>query len=550
MKLDLPPIPASERTPLVDALLPILDAQQQHIQQLEEMVQQLRDEIAILKGQKPRPTLAPSRLETPPPKPPRADGDKWPGSQKQSKKAVLLTPQTQIVPFPNRPPGARSNGYEEYFVQDLVIHGTATLYLRERIVTVDGQYLLAPLPDNVLPGSHFGLELIAYIIYQYRECNVTQPLLREKLLQLGIDISTGQMDRILTENQDDFHQEKEEVRTAGLEVSSYIGVDDTGARHDGHNGYCTALGNELFAYFESTDSKSRLNFLKVLRGSAGGYTINEVALTYYQQQKLAQEVIKQLDSAPQQFADEASWQTRLQELGITAERHLRIATEGALLGQLIEQGVSPKLVILSDGAPQFNILVHALCWVHAERPLARMIPFNDKHRAAIEQVRQQIWELYQDLKAYRAQPEPANKALLEARFEALVEQQTDFTASIGGVLKEMREHQAELLRVLERPEVPLHNNGRESDIRGYVKVRKISGGTRSDAGRRCRDTFASLRKTCRKLGISFWAYLRDRLRGLGQVPRLADLIRAKARELAEGKGQAATPTAIGGGAAG
>ena len=161
----------------------------------------------------------------------------------------------------------------------------------------------------------------------------------------------------------------------------------------------------------------------------------------------------------------------------------------------------------------------------------------------------QIWELYQDLKAYRAQPEPANKALLEARFEALVEQQTDFTASIGGVLKEMREHQAELLRVLERPEVPLHNNGRESDIRGYVKVRKISGGTRSDAGRRCRDTFASLRKTCRKLGISFWAYLRDRLRGLGQVPRLADLIRAKARELAEGKGQAATPTAIGGGAA-
>jgi hypothetical protein len=550
MKLDLPPIPASERTPLVDALLPIIDAQQQHIQQLEEMLQQLRDEIAILKGQKPRPTIAPSRLETPPPTPPRADADKWPGSQKQSKKAVLLTPQTQIVPFPNRPPGARSNGYEEYFVQDLVIHGTATLYLRERIVTVDGQYLLAPLPDNVLPGSHFGLELLAYIIYQYRECNVTQPLLREKLLQLGIDISTGQMDRILTENQDDFHQEKEEVRTAGLEVSSYIGVDDTGARHDGHNGYCTALGNELFAYFESTDSKSRLNFLQVLRGSAGGYTINEVALTYYQQQKLAQEVIKQLDSAPQQFADEASWQTRLQELGITAERHRRIATEGALLGQLIEQGVSPKLVILSDGAPQFNILVHALCWVHAERPLARMIPFNDKHRAAIEQVRQQIWELYQDLKAYRAQPEPANKALLEARFEALVEQQTDFTASIGGVLKEMREHQAELLRVLERPEVPLHNNGRESDIRGYVKVRKISGGTRSDAGRRCRDTFASLRKTCRKLGISFWAYLRDRLRGLGQVPRLADLIRAKARELAEGKGQAATPTAIGGGAAG
>jgi hypothetical protein len=454
-----------------------------------------------------------------------------------------------LVPFPNRPPGARTDGYEEYFVQDLVIYGTATLYLRERIVTAEGTYLLAPLPGDILPGSHFGPDLIAYLIHQHRVGGVTQPLLRQQLLDLGLDISAGQIHNLLTENKDDFHQEKEEVRMAGLEVSSYIGVDDTGARHDGHNGYCTAIGNDLFAYFESTDSKSRLNFLQVLRGTAGGYTINEVAVSYFKEQKLAQEVIERLAAEPRQFADEAAWQTRLQEVGLTSERHRRIATEGALLGQLIAQGLSPQLAILSDGAPQFNILVHALCWVHAERPLARMIPFNDKHRAAIEQVREQIWELYKDLKAYQAQPEAARKASLEARFDTLVGQPTAFPASIGGVLKEMREHKAELLRVLERPEVPLHNNGRESDIRGYVKVRKISGGTRSDAGRRCRDTFASLRKTCQKLGVSFWAYLRDRVRRLGQVPRLADLIRKKAQEMTTGKGQAATPAAIGGDAA-
>ena len=92
MKLALPPIPDAERTPLVAALLAIIDAQHQRIQLLEETVQQLRDEIAILKGQKPRPTITPSRLETPPPKPPRADGDKRPGSQKRSKKTVFPTP--------------------------------------------------------------------------------------------------------------------------------------------------------------------------------------------------------------------------------------------------------------------------------------------------------------------------------------------------------------------------------------------------------------------------------------------------------------------------
>ena len=88
--------------------------------------------------------------------------------------------------------------------------------------------------------------------------------------------------------------------------------------------------------------------------------------------------------------------------------------------------------------------------------------------------------------------------------------------------------QTGLLRVLERPEVPLHNNGTERDIREYVKKRKISGGTRSAAGRRCRDTFTSLKKTCRKLGVNFWNYLQDRLRGLGKIPRLAELIRERA----------------------
>jgi hypothetical protein len=538
MKLDLPPIPVTERTPLVEALLAIIDAQQVRIQQLEETVQQLRDEIAILKGQKPRPTIAPSRLEAPPPKPPPAPGERRPGSEKKSKSASFLSPVEVKIPFPDPPPGAVGRGYEEYFVQELVLQGQATRYLRERLVTSDGQTLLAPLPPEVLPGSHFGPNLIAYILYQYHQCNVTQPLLLEQLREFGIDISAGQISRLLTENVEGFEQEKAALLTAGLAVSSYVGVDDTGARHQGHNGYCTAIGNDLFAYFESTDTKSRLNFLQVLRGTSSSYAINEVTLAYWKRQQLARAVVEALSAGPRQFLAEASWQARLAELGLTAERHVRLATEGALLGQLIEQGVSPTLVILSDGAPQFDILVHASCWVHAERPLARAVPYNEAHRAALEQVRQQLWDLYQDLKAYRQQPNPAQKKALEARFDLLVGQKTDYPTSIGNVLTEMRDHKADLLRVLDRPEVPLHNNGMESIIRGYVKTRKISGSTRSNAGRRCRDTFASLKKTCRKLGVSFWVYLQDRLRGLGTIPRLAALIRQRATEAAAGPAKA------------
>jgi hypothetical protein len=254
-----------------------------------------------------------------------------------------------------------------------------------------------------------------------------------------------------------------------------------------------------------------------------------MAVTYWERQKLAAALVAKLREGPTAFVGEDAWKARLVELAITDDRHVRIATEGALLGGLVARGVSPDLGVISDGAPQFVVFVHAACWIHAERPLAKLVPHNEEHRVAIEKIRTQIWELYKDLKAYQTQPEEPRQAVLSARFHALVDQRTDYP-SINSVLKEMRDHQADLLRVLERPEIPLHNNGRESDIREFVKRRKISGGTRSDAGRRCRDTFASLKKTCRKLGLRFWDYLQDRVRGLGQVPRLADLIRQKARE--------------------
>ena len=533
----LPEIPAEQRTPLVEALLAVICAQQDRIAQLEETVLQLRDEIAILKGQKPRPKIAPSQLEQPACPPPPGDGQKRAGSDKKPKNAQLTITHERRIDFPNPPANSVSLGFEAYVVQELVIRAEVTRYLRERILTADGQSLLAPLPADVLPGQHFGPDLISYILHQYHHNHVTQPLLHEELAQHGIQISAGQINNILTEGKQIFHEEKAELLTAGLATASYIQVDDTGARHDGKNGYCTHIGNEFFAYFASTDSKSRLNFLQVLCGEHGDYVINETAVAYWQKYGLAAALIVSLTEGSAHFIDTAAWNKRLQTLGITAARLVRITTEGALLGSLIDRGVSPELVVLSDGAGQFNLLVHAACWVHAERPLARMIPHNEQHRLAIEQVRQQIWELYQDLKAYQQRPQPEQVPALTVRFETLCGQQTVYP-SINQVLKDMHEHQADLLRVLARPEVPLHNNAAESDIRDYVKKRKISGSTRSDDGRRCRDTFASLKKTCRKLGVGFWDYLRDRIRGFSQMPRLADLIRQRAAEAIATKAQA------------
>lgn len=534
--MELPEIPAEQRTPLVDQLLGIIRQLLDRIHELEQTVQELRDENARLKGQTRRPDIKPSSLE----KSSKNQGQKntaGGGEARRPKTAELRIDREVPLHPDNLPPGAKFKGFEAYVVQDLIIKTEVIRYLRGRYDLPEGGSVVAPFPAGVLPveGGHFGANLIAYILDQYHQAHVTEPLLLEQLWEYGIDISAGQLHRILTENKERFHQEKGEVLATGLTESRYIGVDDTGARHQGHNGYCTAIGNELFSYFESTGSKSRLNFLQVLQGQQRDYVINETARAYWERQKLASAVVELLCQGQQEFTGEQAeqaeqaWQARLSELAITSERHVRIATEGALLGGLVARGVSPDLGVLSDGADQFVLFVHAACWVHADRPLDKLIPHNDEHRAAIEKIRTQVWDLYQDLKAYRQQPDEAAKPALQARFDALVGQRTGYP-SIDGVLKHLRVHKEDLLRVLERPEIPLHNNAIESDIREFVKRRKISGGTRNDAGRRCRDTFASLKKTCRKLGLRFWDYLQDRVRGLGQIARLADLIREKAQE--------------------
>jgi hypothetical protein len=197
------------------------------------------------------------------------------------------------------------------------------------------------------------------------------------------------------------------------------------------------------------------------------------------------------------------------------------------LGSVLHHGFPKDLPVVSDGAGQFNVLCHGLCWVHAERLIHTLVPLNPTHRQELAEVRSQLWELYAELKAYKEHPSPENKTGLEARFDALFTTQTSFE-TLNQTLRRIQRNKAELLLVLDRPDIVLHTNGSERDLRDPVKKRKVSGGTRSDLGRRCRDTFMSLKRTCRKLGVSFWHYLTDRLSHTHAIPPLPDLIQQRA----------------------
>ena len=532
-KISIPKILEEEKTPLVNQLLEIIQQQSEQIQQQAQQIQQqaqkiqiLKDEISKLKKLNSKPKIKPSNLDK------NTDTDeekinkkKKKNSSKRSKTKEIEIHETVVIQPDEIPEGSKFKGYSDFIVQDIQIINHNVCYRRAQWETPSGEYVSGNLPNNV--SSHFGNNLISFILYQYYSCHVTQPLIYEQLNEFGIDISTGQINNIIIENKEQFHNEKDQILETGLTLSKYINVDDTGARHSGKNGYCTHIGNEYFAWFESTETKSRINFLKLLQGENNDFVINDDSLEYMTRQKFPAYQLSNLSKENGRiFQSDTEWKEYLNSIEITSSKHIRIATEGAMIGSLIYHGFNKDLAIISDDAGQFNVFLHGLCWVHAERHVYKLIGVTEEQEELIKITREKIWDLYKNLKIYKLNPDETKKNELEKEFDALFKKRTGFS-ELDEVLKRINKNKSELLLVLERPDIPLHNNLSENDIREYVKKRKISGSTRSPTGKRCRDTFTSLKKTCRKLGISFWNYLNDRINCTNNIPLLSDIIASK-----------------------
>jgi hypothetical protein len=521
-----PPALSALSRPELEALLIELFGE---VAALKQVVGEQREEIARLKGLKGRPTIRPSGMDqgTEPPNP---------GKQKKRRGRGKVRPRVSIdetVIKADVPPGSRFKGYEPFLVQDLVISVRATCYRRERWITPDGRTILAPLPEGI--AGHFGPELRRFVLMQYHQGQSTLPRLLVFLRSVGVSISKRQLQRLLTDKQDDFITEAQAVFRAGLETSPFVSVDDTGARHAGKNGFCTQIGNGWFTWFGTRSSKSRLNFLDLLRAGHTDYVLNDAAYGYMRKHSLSATLIARLADEPERrFADRAIWLAHLDRLGFSGldvtPDPIRVATEGALWGSVQSHRFLCDAVVLSDDAGQFNIGRHALCWVHAERLVHKLDTFNDCDRAAQKRVRGLIWNLYACLKVYRLNPNKRRAGVLRARFDRVFRRRTGF-ATLDRLLARLHANKAELLMVLDRPEIPLHTNGSENDIRCYVTRRKVSAGTRSDVGRDSRDAFLSLSKTCEKLEIPVWDYLGSRLKVAAHVviDALDHYVRARVR---------------------
>ncbi|WP_246812105.1 transposase [Microvirga sp.] len=355
--------------------------------------QALKDEIARLKNLPPRPPFKPSGME-------KATQPRPVGPGRRPGRGAKQDRVTREVTIPiEAPPGSRFKGYKTVVRRELVLTAEVVRYRRERWVTPEGQTLVAPLPAGIAGG--YGPGVRRFCLALHTQGQVTTERLTDLLNGIGLSISKREVVRLLTTDLEAFEQEDRAILKAGLASSPYITVDDTGARHARRPAVTTQIGGERFCVFRTSRSKSRLNFLTLLRGGCEDYVVNEATLDYLRRQPVEAAVIARLTKLQGHvFRSDLDWLEHLARCSINIFDRplLQTLNEAATWGAIRHHGLMDNTVVVSDDAGQFRIAQHALCWVHAERHLEKLMPTSPKQAKAVELVREAIWCFYRSLK--------------------------------------------------------------------------------------------------------------------------------------------------------
>jgi hypothetical protein len=523
----------------IGLLFNLVEDQQATVRELQAENQRLRDENNRLKGEQGKPDIKPNQ----PPKPPAAS-DHSSEAERRKPQAWRKGPKLDrihidreaILPVdPTRlPADAEFKGYEDVVVQDVRFETANILFRKEKFYSPSaGKTYLAELPRGYT--GQFGPGLKALALVEYYACNVAEPKLLELFRSIGVVISAGQLSNLLIKQQAGFHAEKAAVYAAGLRSSPWQHLDQTSTRVDGVNQQCHVVCNPLYTAFFTTASKDRLSVLDVLRNlAARTFRLNAEAFELLHVLGVAQYRISQLQALPQeQTFSETELTALLDQLapppGPLQRQHILEATAIAAYHAQLEFPVIQLL--LCDDAPQFNWLTGelALCWVHEGRHYKKLAPCVPHHQQLLAEFQKQFWDFYDELLAYRAAPSPTEKVRLTAEFDRIFTTVTGYQ-QLDDRIEKTRLKKASLLLVLEHPEIPLHNNPAELGARQRVRKRDVSFGPQTDDGAKAWDTFQTLTGTAKKLGVSIYHYIRDRVSQAYKLPSLADLVTERAQQ--------------------
>jgi len=519
----------------VELLLNLVEQLNSRVKQLEEENQKLRDENNRLKGEQGKPDIKASK---------KKEFKKDHSSEKErkaskehsktSKNEIVKVAREEIVVYPQDklPPDAEFKGYEEVIVQDILLKTDNVLFRKQKYYSPSsGKTYLAPLPTGY--EGEFGPGIKALVMSLYYGGNMTQGKLLEFLSDIGISMSAGYLSNLLIKNPSAFEVEYKEVYSEGLASSPWQHFDQTGARVGGVNQTTNIICNPLYTVYITTQNKDRLSVLKVLQNTTElEFVLNSLTYDLLEVLNLPTKWNNRLKLLPQETTfTEIELNQLLDEylVNLNPQSRTRIK-EAAAIAFYHQQSIIPVIkTLLCDDAPQFKLLTDelALCWVHEGRHYKKLSPFIVYHQKVLDNFLDRFWKYYRKLLAYRDSPSQDKADQLRSEFWELFSEKTGYEQ-----LDERKRltiaKEEELLLVLEHPELPLHNNPAELAARTMVLRRKISYATQTFQGTKAWDIFMSLVDTTRKLGISFFEYISDRISKAGIILPLATIIREKA----------------------
>ncbi|MGZ7049649.1 MAG: IS66 family transposase [Methanobacterium sp.] len=519
---------------IIRILLQIIEKLTEDVQALKTELQKTRDELNQLKGERGKPKIPISKQ-----KPNDFSSEKErksldPPSEKKSKEKLsrIKIDSTEVCPVDKSilPEDAVFKYYDPVVVQDIIITTKNTLYKKE-VYYSPSQHktYLGELPRGV--EGEFGHGVKSLIITLKHASNVSEPKIHEFLENMGIYISPATISRILTKNNEVFHQEKADIFKAGLESTIYQQIDDTGAKVKGQNHYVQIICNPFYTAYFTIPHKDRLSILEILQGGKPRtYFFNDEAFTLLESFRLSRKMISKLRNAVfDKKLDEKQMQQLMEEIFSDPSKGInqrtRIMEAGAIAAYHNQKEFPVVKALLSDAAPQFKKLTEeqALCWIHDGRDYTKLVPVVPFHKKELVDFRSQYWNYYGKLLKFKKDPSKENAEKLSAEFDELVSTETNYEA-LNELIKKTKDIKSELLLTLKYPEIPLHNNAAELGARSQVRKRDVSLHTMTVEGTKANDTFSTIVQTAKKLGVSAYGYFNDRVSKSFKMPSLAEMI--------------------------
>jgi hypothetical protein len=517
---------------IVGRLLNVIEAQAGTIKAQHLEIGRLSDEVKRLKGEHGRPFIRKqgkggagdisSEAE-------RKVRTAKPARESKAKKHKITINRVERCHLDRAalPSDAVYKGPHSVVIQELKITTDNVEFLRDTYYSPSqNKTYIAPLPAGYF--GEFGPHIRTLIIDFHNNLNMTESAIELFLTNHGIVISAATISRILTDNHEEFHEEKRAVVAAGLASCSFQQMDDTGARVHGKNHVVHILCNPLFTAYFTRKRKDRLTILEILTQGSLRFQCNESAYALMEILNLPAKRCEQLRLvAPEGEMTQGEMDLLLDGLFPNPKKHQtnrRIMLEAAAITAYRQLPHAVQL-LLCDDAPQFKQITQllALCWVHDGRHYKKLDPVIPKYRKMLDEFLDKYWEYYRRLLDYKDCPSAEKATALSAEFDQLFATKTGYDALDQRITKTQKKKDS-LLLVLEHPQIPLHNNASELGARAQARKRDISFHTINTKGSEAKDTFMTLIQTAKKLGVNSYRYIYDRISKTYALPSLDTLI--------------------------